>query len=370
MNAVSLASCGPQCHIYFSQQRKALSTGLALALALKRTLVLPPFEWYSGQAQLMANAFRSTDEGRTPRFTPWSRLFDIEPLRQHVPVVELHELFARAGPAGLDLQRAIYATGTSMSPKDRTLAAEAEGVFRSFLAGKSCKDRSSQGLLKNLTRAESAGPWEGQVLDGAVQVSSMQCGMLLLDQPGATDAMATWFGDAAMVAVFSVGHYHHAKLAGPSVFMPPAPAIQQEADRYVAELRRPRSTGTDTKFVAVHWRHGDYAGYSILTPAETVVKDAKRALAAIRCPTCPVFLMTNCRDSSVLDELRRVLPTLARYEPPDERSEFAEEGPRLIIEQAIATQADQFVGNARSAVTLFVEEARRHHGPTQRHLPP
>lgn len=49
--AGSLAFVHPaQCHIYFSQQRKALSTGLALALALNRTLLLPPFEWYSGQA--------------------------------------------------------------------------------------------------------------------------------------------------------------------------------------------------------------------------------------------------------------------------------------------------------------------------------
>ena len=363
--------CIPQCHIYFSQQRKALSTGLALAMALNRTLVLPPFEWYSGQAQLMANAFRATNEGRTPQFTPWSHLFDIEPLRQHVPVVELHELFASAGPAGLELHRALYATGTSTSPNDRTQANEAEGVFRGFLAEKPCKDRSSQGLLKNLTRAVSAGAWKGRVLDGAMQVSSMHCGMLLLDQPGATDALATWFGDAAMVAVFSVGHYPHAKLAGPSVFMPPASAIQREADRYVAELRRPRPAGgeaaggTELKFVAVHWRHGDYVSYSLLTPAETVAKDAKRALAAMRCPTCPVFLMTNCRDSSALDELRRLLPTLARYEPPDDRPEFAEEGPRLIIEQAIATQAAQFVGSSRSAVTLFVEEARRHSAQTK-----
>ena len=363
----SLAFVHPaQCHIYFSQQRKALSTGLALALALNRTLVLPPFEWYSGQAQLMANAFRATNEGRIPQFTPWSHLFDIEPLRQHVPVVELHELFASAGPAGLDFDRALYATGTSISPNDRMQATQAEGALQGFLAERPCKDRSSQGLLKNLTRAVVAGAWQGRVLNGAMQVSSMRCGMLLLDQPGATDALATWFGDAAMVAAFSVGHYPHAKLTGPSVFLPPASAIQQEADRYVAELQRPRpargeaASGNELEFVAVHWRHGDYVPYRLLTPAQTVAKDAERALAAIRCPTCPVFLMTNCRDSSALDELRRLLPTLARYEPPDDRPEFAEEGPRLIIEQAIATQAAQFVGSPRSAVTLFVEEARHH----------
>ena len=33
--------------------------------------------------------------------------------------------------------------------------------------------------------------------------------------------------------------------------------------------------------------------------------------------------------------------------------------------EAIATQADQFVGSPRSAVTLFVEEARRHRAQTK-----
>ena len=34
-------------------------------------------------------------------------------------------------------------------------------------------------------------------------------------------------GDASSVAIFSVGHYQHAKLPGPSVFTPPAAALQQ-----------------------------------------------------------------------------------------------------------------------------------------------
>ena len=356
-----------QCHIYFSQQRKALGTAIALASELKRTLVLPPFEWYSGQAQLMANAFRATDDGRTPRFTPWSQLFDIEPLRRHVPVVELHEL--HTGPEPLEIQSAIYATGTAVSPNDRKMAAEGEdGALQGMLAEKACKDRSSQGLLKNLTRAGGAGPWDGRVLGGALRVAAMRCGMLMLDKAGAAGSVGAWFGDAPMVAVFSVGHYEHAKLPSrPSVFTPPAAALQQEADRYVAELRRARGAGAgagggeapERKFVALHWRHGDYVPYRTVSSAEAVAKDATRALEAIHCPACPLFLMTNCRDTAALEELGRLLPTLARYAPPEDRPEFSDEGPRLVIEQAIATHAERFVGTGRSAVTLFVEEARR-----------
>ena len=49
-----------------------------------------------------------------------------------------------------------------------------------------------------------------------------------LDKAGAAGSVGAWFGDAPMVAVFSVGHYEHAKLPSrPSVFTPPAAALQQ-----------------------------------------------------------------------------------------------------------------------------------------------
>ena len=42
--------CDPgNCHIYFGVQLRAFPTALALAKSLKRTLVLPPFEWYENQ---------------------------------------------------------------------------------------------------------------------------------------------------------------------------------------------------------------------------------------------------------------------------------------------------------------------------------
>ena len=53
--------CDPgDCHIYFGVQRRALSTAVALAQSLNRTLVLPPIEWYEHQAQLMMNTFRAS----------------------------------------------------------------------------------------------------------------------------------------------------------------------------------------------------------------------------------------------------------------------------------------------------------------------
>lgn len=46
--------------------------------------------------------------------------------------------------------------------------------------------------------------------------------------------------------------------------------------------------------------------------------------------------MTNCRNESAISELHAELPTLVMYRPVEAR--FAEEGPRLLIEQSIAIQ--------------------------------
>ena len=110
----------------------------------------------------------------------------------------------------------------------------------------------------------------------------------------------------------------------------------------------------------MHWRHGDYVAYKLATSLAKVVGSAQLALDELRCAgDCAVFLMSNCRNASALAELSAALPTLVRYEPPAGRTRFAEEGARLVIEQAIAAQADVFLGSPRSAVSQYVEQLRR-----------
>ena len=78
---------------------------------------------------------------------------------------------------------------------------------------------------------------------------------------------------------------------------------------------------------------------------------------------CAIFLMTNCRNESALDELSRALPTPpVRYTPPEPR--FEHEGRRLVVEQAIARRAVAFVRSPRSAVSDLVEAMRRQKGGT------
>ena len=385
--------CDPgECHIYFSQQRKALATAVGLARTLKRTLVLPPFEWYDGQAQLMANAFRATADGRRPRFTAWSDLFDLTQLRQRVPLIELHELRADAADsaAALRWDRAIYAKGTLVSANERKLADVAAPPLTGVLAESGpCKPRSSAGLLMNLTSSADlggGGPWAGELMGGAMSVQEVRCGALLLTTGGglqlekATAALASWFGDAPSAAIFSVGHYSHAKAWSSAeeldaTYTPPAASLEAEARRFVVEVLLVGSgsgggggssggSSSGGKFVAMHWRDGDYVPYKLGTSASGVAERAKTALAELGCASCAVFIMTNCREKASLAELQSLLPTATiGYTPPADAppgSTFGEEGPRLVIEQAIATLADAFVGSGRSAVTHFVEEARRH----------
>lgn len=71
--------------------------------------------------------------------------------------------------------------------------------------------------------------------------------------------------------------------------------------------------------------------------------------------------MTNCRNASILESLRAALPTLVMYEPLREPSaaQFAAEGARLLVEQAIAARAVTFIGSEESAVSQYVMQLRR-----------
>ena len=161
----------------------------------------------------------------------------------------------------------------------------------------------------------------------------------------------------------------------------PSPQLEAEAERFAAERLE------DRRFLAVHWRHGDYVAYQLLTPLGSLVNRVQRELGAAGCAErpeaaaveagdagdgssstdggggrgveCVVFLMTNCRNASALSELNAALaPTpLLSYAPPSPW--HAHEGRRLVIEQAIAARAHAFVSSPRSAVSEYVETLRR-----------
>lgn len=428
--------CDPgNCHIYFGVQRRALPTAIALARATGRTLVLPPAEWYPDQAQQFTNAFLTTPQGASPRFVRWSDLYDIDRLRRDgLEVVEYH------GAPIEHIDAAVLQT-TVRGP-----TATRGDALDSLLVEEVCK-HGRRGLQANLTfepNAESPADLRatGELYGRHVRIGRMRCGQLPLGSQ-ATAALGAWFGESAVAAIFNVGHHVHTRVADQGRAhallersLRPSARLEAEAARFIAEhvlaewprggraqqagaggaltdggaggLGAPRGVqARPAKFVAVHWRHGDYVAYGLLTPLDGVVSRARAGLRQIGCASCPVFLMTNCRNASALDELRRALPTLVTYTPPSgtgggsgggeaessgaggggegrggegrggagggvggaseggaggdgrERVSFGDEGPRLIIEQAIAMRADAFIGNPRSAVSEFVEMVRR-----------
>jgi len=378
-----VSPCDPgNCHIYFGVQRRALSTAISLARATGRTLVLPPAEWYADQAQQYTNSFTQTKQGKLPLFTRWSDLYDIDRFRQGgVDVIEYHE-------AGIEvIDRAVLQTGNAASRMPTKGQNDDDSLLSGHLQDQACK-RGRAGLQTNFTFTRTSPPglsystWSaiGELYGRQVQFGDLRCGVLALSRPETATAFASWLGDARVGAIFDVGHYTHTVLSSDlsasrgiiERSLRPNAALDAEASRFVQDVILGRR-GAHSRFLAAHWRHGDYVSYNLLTPLERLLQRVSTALEEqLQCPACPVFLMTNCRDASALAELRAALPTLITYTPPSldvalgkgkaAGAPFSDEGSRLLIEQAIAIRADAFVANGRSAVSEFVDMVRRVRG--------
>jgi hypothetical protein len=387
--------CDPgNCHIYFGVQLRALPTALALAKSLKRTLVLPPFEWYENQAQVFANAFRATADGRLPHFVPWSDLFDIERFRLGADVVDWYDA---AGASLKQLDRAVLHVQGGTGGK--AVADDDVDPLGSVLSNETPCKPSKDGLRANLSwvsEADSETPSRaigiadlyGRALSFAMggRRDVLRCGSLSLNLPGSLSAVGAWTGEgntdpSSLAAIFNVGHHVSARVhdggrtrAILQAHLRPNAMLEMEATRLVTEW------GLDTRpVVAVHWRHGDYVAYRLLTSLETLVDRVRRALDVLKCvrddeprsqpqasstdgaqrSDCRVFLMTNCRNSSAIDAFIAAMAPSAdvvRFAPSEPR--FQSEGPRLVIEQSIASRAKTFVPSPRSAVSEYVEMLR------------
>ena len=379
--------CDPgYCHIYFGVQRNAFATALALATATNRTLILPPIEYYENQAQQATSVFTQTEQARRPRFVRWSEIYDIDALRRAgVQAVEYFDLPTRT----VHFDRALLQnSGPSLAGhrfrhKRMASASAPDGMHAKRCAiGTGAKAR---GLLANLSRSQrplhSA---TGTLYGRQVTFGELHCGYFPLHPPGTANALRAWLaGTVHVAAIFNVGHLHTMRFVEHDSTAPqvaatvsagvhlPAPALAGAADRFVKRLllhgdtsqrsaaEAAPGTGATPRFatfVSVHWRHGDYMSLKgAVTPPATVVRLALRALQEVQCHDCPVFLMTNCRSESALAEVRRALPTLVMYKPP-KGSRLAEEGPRLMVEQVIASQAGRFVGTQTSSVSEYVQE--------------
>lgn len=348
--------CDPgDCHIYFGVQRQAFTTAIALALATQRTLLLPPIEWYRGQAQTDTNSFKRSRHGRTPLFTRWSDLYDLDLLRAAgIRCLEYHNANE------LQFDRALLQTGYRLGMRR---ARETQGALAGRLLNWRCVPGSQPGLLANLSR--SSWPFSrrneltGQLYGRETNFASLQCGHLPLNADGTGAALRAWLGDSRLAAIFNVGHLLSVRYEDSASrelvergALQPSARLVREAERFIGKALRGR------RFVAAHWRHGDFASYGTATSSTEMVRRIRHAMEEAACKGCLIFLMSNCKNESLLDELRDAAPSALKTYTPS-TPQFSTEGTRLLIEQAIAARAMRFVASKRSSVSEYVKLLRR-----------
>lgn len=272
---------------------------------------------YDGQAQRFTNTFKMTPQGKIPRFKRWSDLFDIDRLRTAgVDVVEYHE-------AGFErIDRAILQTGIAggraageSTPDGRASADALSGT----LVEKACK-AGRDGLQANFTWSpptERAGGVAvaatqnamGLLYERHLTIGTLRCGSMALRQADVVQALNAWLGESRVAAVFDVGHHSHTLLSDtPTTLLlashlRPNLELWHEAARAIEEDLLPRAGssqavereagGRDTsaneprRLVAIHWRHGDYVDYKLLSPMGGLVRRIHSVLEELEWAPAP-----------------------------------------------------------------------------------
>jgi hypothetical protein len=387
--------CDPgECHIYFMQQRKALPTNLNLARATNRTLVLPPFTWYEGQAQQFTNSFKRTAAGMRPLFTRFSELFDFEQFQralgaaqQGLRALELHEFAARelaAGRRALDIELAVLSKGI---PAAHAQSQRADPALDPRVVVPYPCMQPLEGVALNLSAPGSGELW-GFPRE-QVRVRELRCGYAMLARAwahagGSPAAFGSLLESPAegrflgkrVVAMLGTGHQLHSHAHDGAMqalvdglrFAPP---LVREAERFVAEVLTPLVCGAASHcrcsgYVSVHWRHGDYVPYGHAHQPGTLLERIEAARRKLGCRHCPVFIATNCGDAEAVGAVRSLLAPaeLVLYDPqPGAAGErFRSEGARLAVDQLIAARGAVFVRSSRSAVSIAIDMERRHLG--------
>ena len=180
----------------------------------------------------------------------------------------------------------------------------------------------------------------GIVVGGGAAVAVV--GLLIC--AAATELWMLYVGFGVLVGVGHALHTHaaaaeHMQLVDRAVR--PHPRLLSEARRFVraaldqsfAAADGDEGYGVRGRYVALHWRHGDYVDYNLVATADRVVRAAAGALDELGCADCAVFLMTNHPNATAVDELRTRLPALVRYGSGDDGSTSVDSAARAAARQ-------------------------------------
>jgi hypothetical protein len=271
-----------------------------------------------------------------------------------IDAMELEDTLCEESVLGITIHRALLQVGYLRGMRT---ALQQDGELTGRLYTSSCarlnSAREATSLRSNLTasnqrsnrelrdssRAHELRTVTSMLYGRRIVFDSLVCGHLQLNSDGAADALKRWLGPAKVAAVFNVGHVpfmhfddgNSSRLLERDGALQPSPELTAEAARFVAAT----PLGRAPRFVAAHWRAGEYVAYGNGAPLESLTRAVRTMLSRESCagdgadapPACPVFLMTNCRDASTLAKLRAALPTVLTYEPAA-GTRFVAEGAR------------------------------------------
>jgi hypothetical protein len=346
-------ACDPaDCRQYTNVQLNTLPLAVFLARILNRTLVLPPFMFFSTQGQSDLYRDGGHDQERA-LFRPFGAYFNVSQLQAATDVVDWPDFVASEGSVSID--HLYYLQHTHSLEK---VSGGCPGLVRTLL-----------GVEPNEVPQED-GSVVGRMLGERVGVRGFQCGSLDLNGPDGHERWlrtylpprASWLETQRVVGVLGAWWGRCATARNPmpagaarprerrqlsgtrapparstnyadeavssQLLPPPVPSVVVDgalafADDLLAEADAFIAARLGDAFVSVHWRHGDYIQWQKHAPPELVAAQALEALknASVPAPSRRVFLATNCPDQQHLTVVQRLLAAggaaLVRFEADD-----------------------------------------------------
>ncbi|XP_060040487.1 GDP-fucose protein O-fucosyltransferase 2 [Erinaceus europaeus] len=317
-------------------------------------LVLPPwgrlYHWQSPHVR--------------QRRVPWAHFFHVPGLRRDIPVLEHDEFVAESGGPFVDQVYVLqgYAEGWQEGAWEEKVDArpciepppysqDKHEYFRGWFWGY----EETRGLNVSCLSVQGSASVVAPVLlrnTSARSVMLDRAENLLHDHYGGKE-----YWDTRRSMVFA----RHLRAVGDE-FRSRVLNSTDEADGFLFEedwtrMKVPLGSARGGPYLAVHLRRKDFVwGHRKDVPSlEGAVRQIRSLLRSHGLAS--VFVATDA-ESGELEELRRLLPEMLRFEPTREQLQLYKDGGVAIIDQWVCAHARVFIGTAVSTFSFRIHEER------------
>lgn len=291
------------------------------------TLVLPPFP--------RLRHWRSTGQDEGP--IPWRRFFDVERLRETVPVVEWTDDAAVRG-RGIDV---VWHLLPAERPPD-----DASPLFAPY----PCPETPA--FRRTFERAGDAWTVRGLVGSTPLHARMLECRRTFASFTDVAPALRNLPGRTILIDRFERLFWDPRLYDGGEYWRVRRHMVFAERLRTEAARWRQATFG-DEPYLAVHLRRGDFPDAHPEVPA---IADAAAQIrdAAARTGLRRIFVASDGSPEDIA-ELRTAID-FDRYEPPADGDWL--DGEVAIVDQILAAEARHFIGTAGSTFTTVIAEER------------